>query len=292
MQSLPGAAMTLASLEAEVERVVSRLGIMFRVFGRAKSGASISKKIEAKGYRAGGRQLQDLIGIRVVVYFAEDCVIVQRAMERRFRLEDRAVDAPGTAEFGPRRLNLVLRAEPELWNVAAGELPVDDTFELQIRTVLSEGWHEVEHDLRYKCSEDWATVPDKLRTLNGTLAAIETAEWAMTNLFESLAYHHYKARAWEPMIRHKFRLRVQDGTHLSPKIDALLTREPDLAKRLWRADRARLVEKVVHTGIELPWTFDNLVHLVSAVEGFASDELAALRPTVVARRIDEAFQRS
>ncbi|MBK7959276.1 MAG: hypothetical protein IPK03_14995 [Bacteroidetes bacterium] len=27
---------------------------------------------------------------------------------------------------------------------------VDSTFEVQLRTILSEGWHEIDHDLRYK----------------------------------------------------------------------------------------------------------------------------------------------
>lgn len=29
---------------------------------------------------------------------------------------------------------------------------IDDTFEVQVRTNSFEGWHEIEHDLRYKGS--------------------------------------------------------------------------------------------------------------------------------------------
>jgi ppGpp synthetase/RelA/SpoT-type nucleotidyltranferase len=32
---------------------------------------------------------------------------------------------------------------------------VDNTFEIQFRTTLSEGWHEVDHLMRYKCKPDW-----------------------------------------------------------------------------------------------------------------------------------------
>lgn len=289
MPTLPGADQTLRSLLDEVEHIIARLGVMYRIFGRAKSEASIDKKMVKKGYAHGGKLLQDLVGIRVVVYFAEDCGIVQRAVSEHFIVEDEAVDIPGTDEFGPRRLNLVLRANGSSWDIQTGERPIDSTFELQIRTVLSEGWHEVEHDLRYKCSDDWTLVPDKLRTLNGTLAAIETAEWAMASLFEGLAYHHYKEKCWEAMLRHKFRLRLQDGYHLSDGISGLLDEEPVLAKRLWRADRAKLIDAVARSGIELPWTFDNLVHLVCAVEGIDHSALAGLRTNYVAKRIDEAF---
>ena len=168
-------------------------------------------------------------------------------------------------------------------------IPIDQTIEIQIRTVLSEGWHEVEHDLRYKCSDDWKEVPEKRRTLNGTLGALETAEWAMMSLFDGLAYHHYRAKGWEAMLRHKFRLRLQDGSLLHEDIHRLLTDDTDLAKRLWRADRARLLKRVACSGLEIPWTFDNLVHVICAVEEIDHAALSGLRPGFIARRLDEAF---
>ena len=41
--------------------------------------------------------------------------------------------------------------QKELSNVDINEFDaalIDNTYEIQLRTVLSEGWHEVEHDLR------------------------------------------------------------------------------------------------------------------------------------------------
>lgn len=32
---------------------------------------------------------------------------------------------------------------------------IDDTFEIQIKTMFFEGWHEIEHDMRYKGEELW-----------------------------------------------------------------------------------------------------------------------------------------
>lgn len=288
MRPLPGADTTLQVLQDEVEASIVRLGIMYRIFGRAKSEPSLKKKVAEKGYKPGGRLLQDLIGIRVVVYFPEDCEVVQRAVSGRFEVAGESVDVPGTDEFGPRRLNIVLRPPSHLWRVQTDGWPIDGTFELQIRTVLSEGWHEVEHDLRYKCAGDWAPVPEKLRKLNGTLAAIETAEWAMTSLLDGLAYHHYRARNWEAMLRHKFRLRLQ-GARLTSGVRELLDQDHSLGKRLWRADRSRLIDAVIASGIAIPWTLDNLVHLIVAVEGVPSEALAAMRTAYVASALDEVF---
>lgn len=62
--------------------------------------------------------------------------------------------------FMPTRLNLIFRMDDfcsrELVNVlkdidGIDSSLIDCTYEIQLRTVLSEGWHEVEHDLRYKC---------------------------------------------------------------------------------------------------------------------------------------------
>ena len=44
---------------------------------------------------------------------------------------------------------------------------IEPTFKIQIRTVFSEGWHEVEHDLRYKCKDDWEGCELYSHTLNG-----------------------------------------------------------------------------------------------------------------------------
>ncbi|MCQ5134576.1 hypothetical protein NE541_16280, partial [Coprococcus eutactus] len=37
-------------------------------------------------------------------------------------------------------------------NIPASEWtkPFDQTFEVQLRTVLIEGWHDIEHEMRYK----------------------------------------------------------------------------------------------------------------------------------------------
>lgn len=45
----------------------------------------------------------------------------------------------------------------------------DATYEIQFRTTLSEGWHEIDHALRYKCKTDWDKHEDEERAFNGIL---------------------------------------------------------------------------------------------------------------------------
>ena len=67
-------------------------------------------------------------------------------------------------------------------------LPIDATFEVQLRTISFEGWHEIEHDMRYKSpygDDFWRE--DLSRTLNSVLANLELCDWTTLNVFEKLA---------------------------------------------------------------------------------------------------------
>ena len=97
----------------------------------------------------------------------------------------------------------------ELWN-----LPIDTTFEIQFRTVFFfEGWHEIEHDMRYKSllsdKEFWKGSEELSRILNCILANLELSDWSLVQLFEELSYNHYKNRDWEIML--KMQIPYQNG---------------------------------------------------------------------------------
>ncbi|MCO4883527.1 hypothetical protein, partial [Paraburkholderia caribensis] len=99
------------------------------------------------------------------------------------------IDLPSDSTFSVVRYNLIFRVsedEEHSYGRLFNGQPIDTTFEVQIRTMLSEGWHEVEHDLRYKCKSHWDQQQDLSRTLNGVIATLETAEWSMTRVFDEL----------------------------------------------------------------------------------------------------------
>ncbi|MDC5720152.1 RelA/SpoT domain-containing protein [Vibrio europaeus] len=252
-----------------ITKTLNRLGIMYRIFNRAKDSRSLEKKILSKPkYLAGEAKIQDLIGIRIVLYFPDDIALVHNAMSINYteRQKDASIDDHDDNTFKPVRYNLIyeLPSNSRYALNCENAQCIDDTFELQIRTVLSEGWHEVEHDLRYKFEEDWKESPTESRKLNGVYAALETNEWTMLQILDEVAYKHYKQQNWEAMLRQKLRLRIQDFK-LGDEISQLFDADTELAKKFFRVDRQELLSEMYKKGFSYPLNLKNLVWFANIV---------------------------
>lgn len=254
------------TLKARIEADLSRAGLLFRVFARAKRPDSIKSKFQRKSYGVNNdKKMQDLFGVRIALYFPDDSDLAQRSLKSLFDFDvsSSTIDLPTDATFGPTRCNLIFRLPTDLVKLSMileEEMRIDSTFEVQFRTVFSEGWHEIEHDLRYKCKDDWESHKDLNRALNGFIATLETCDWAVTKLFEELAWRHYKEKEWLPMLRAKFRLRWQ-SQDLDSNIVNLLNEDDELSKLIFRVDRHKLLSKILENRIDLPITPSNLVYL-------------------------------
>lgn len=255
------------SIKNSIAYELERLGLLSTIFFRLKSAQSISKKLIRKDYLE-GKLIQDFIGIRIALYFPDDLPIVINLLRNMFPLDNKDIDSNDEETFRPKRLNLVFKLKDDQQRIFREAVTrqfnksIDSTFEVQIRTILSEGWHEVEHDLRYKCREDWANHKDLSRALNGIYATLETSEWAMLNLFNDLAYRHYKEKEWEPMLRNKFRLKIQ-GNSLSEKIISYFDSNISIAKEIYKTDRAKFISRLSKSRLALPFTYDNLVFVIN-----------------------------
>ncbi|HEY8271721.1 MAG TPA: RelA/SpoT domain-containing protein, partial [Pseudobdellovibrionaceae bacterium] len=197
---------TAENVRRDIEAILDKVCLLCRVFARGKDDRSLTKKLhkdEGK-YSLHGKLIQDAIGVRVALYFEEDVDIVAQLLSSEFEIDNNAstVDTHATDQFTVTRHNLIFRL-PEYYisdmQRSIGSMPIDTTFEVQLRSILSEGWHEVDHDLRYKSKSSWNGNDDLSRALNGILATIETAEWGMRRIFDDLAYRHYKKKNWETM---------------------------------------------------------------------------------------------
>lgn len=141
---------------------------------------------------------------------------------------------------------------------------IDNTYEVQIRTILSEGWHEVEHDLRYKCKEEWNEFKEESRLLNGIYATLESSEWSMLTLFDRLSYSQYKNKVWNSMLRNKMRVRFADKG-LSEELCKYLSNNNKTAKLLYRANRTKILKLVMEKGFAYPLTYDTVLHLINHI---------------------------
>jgi putative GTP pyrophosphokinase len=270
-----------------IEDELERAGLLCRIFGRVKTSSSLAKKIERKPgyYSADGKKLQDLIGIRVVLYFADDVEIVYSRLKTFFSFVDETIDKHEETKFAPTRINLILKIpekhKSEIRNVIQNNL-VDETFEIQIRTMLSEGWHEIDHDLRYKCSSDWNAHLDVARNLNGIFATLETSEYATLRLFDQLAFRHYKAENLEAMLRTKFRLRFSTD-FISADIRQVCNKA--IIRLLFKLDRQELIKFLFNSGIIVPITMDNLI-LIANYKFIGNLKLLDLIPSVLKGEIE------
>lgn len=269
----------------EIESIANKAGLLCRVFARGKSVKSLQSKIDREQgkYSVGGRLIQDAIGIRVALYFEEDVDIVADLISSSFEVDTIAstVDSHANDQFNVTRHNLILTVPDQYiedMQRTIGTLPVDTTFEVQLRSILSEGWHEVDHDLRYKSKSSWVGQDDLSRALNGILATLETAEWSMRRIFDDLAYRHYKSGNWEQMLHTKVRMRVE------PKISVhllnILNSDNEFAKNVFRISRKRVIRRIAKMVPSIPLSLDNIIYVWNYL-GPRDEAVFGLTPVVI-----------
>jgi ppGpp synthetase/RelA/SpoT-type nucleotidyltranferase len=267
-------------LTSDISKSLSRCGLMFRIFSRVKTESSIRHKLEVK-YASKKTMIQDMIGMRIVVYFQDDVDV----LALYYSIGDvvkKSIDEFDSSTFRPQRLNITSRIPAEMTEEFYAALPeqfrdcIEPTYEIQIRTVFSEGWHEVEHDLRYKCKEDWEGCESYSRALNGVIATLETAEWNMKSLFADMARHNFRHSNYTAMLRNKFHLRFKSEA-LSENLNIYLNEHRHLAEDLLNADRLIVVYMMLTHKADFSLTYDNLLFLINRIEMMDFD-LMAMEP--------------
>lgn len=262
-----------AIVEQDLKRIISdrleQCGLYFRVFSRIKTAASMAHKFELKDYGNGGGKLQDLVGVRVNLYFDDDVDICRNIMENTFDVLGWSTSERSEEEFKPTKLNGVcrlpeyLRSEisPDTW-----DMYIDDTFEIQIKTMFFEGWHEIEHDMRYKGEELWKDYKGFSRYFNSILATLELCDKSMVTLFEDLGHSLYKSGRWSDMIKSHFRLKLGEAS-LYPEVEQLLNEDleqvDNLAKRIYKTKKPVLVEQLLRRSRKIPINVNTIIALLN-----------------------------
>lgn len=266
-----------SQLTSEISNSLSRCGLMFRIFSRVKTVSSLKHKLEVK-YADKKVKIQDMIGIRIVAYFQDDV----DALALYYSVGDvvkKSIDELDSSTFRPQRLNITSRIPVEMIEDFNAALPeqyrdcIEPTYEIQIRTVFSEGWHEVEHDLRYKCQKDWTGCEPYSRALNGVIATLETAEWNMKAIFSEMSRHNFSHNDFTAMLRNKFRLKFK-SEKLSHWLDDYLKANTQLAEAVLNADRLIVVYTLLTHNAEFDLTYDNLFFLINRIEMLNSDVMS------------------
>ena len=272
---------------------LDKVGILYRIFSRTKDNKSIEDKINRKKndgnpYSIEGKKMQDIIGIRIVTYFQDDIHLVKDIIKNVFDIVSEEIDTHELTVFKPKRTNIICKFDNENEKIFKESVSIssndtlklcDITFELQLRTILSEGWHEIDHSLRYKCKDEWKNHSEKERMLNGIYANLEVNDLALKALFSELAYQHFKEKNWEAMLRHKFRLKFQ-LIKLKDEIVNLLNEDPDLAKLILKIDRDSIVKQLSDFDLFLPINFNNIIYMINFFE-LKNDKLYEITPETI-----------
>ena len=147
-----------------IEEKMRKAGFYYRIAYRVKAVDSMVDKLIYKDYRRPGtenedKKMQDLIGIRIIMYFEDDVDICKNLLDTLFIEPGRWETTENNEyEFKAMKLNGIFKLPAYLSKTITNPMLqdyVDDTFEVQVRTNSFEGWHEIEHDLRYICIWHW-----------------------------------------------------------------------------------------------------------------------------------------
>jgi putative GTP pyrophosphokinase len=249
------------SFITKIEKPINHAGILVRIFGRVKSCASLKNKLNIKTYGM-DHKIQDLFGVRITVYFKDDIEICKAIMQRIFQVDNISEDRGNETTFKSEKLNIVCKIPDDIKEELEESLfqgIIDDTFEIQIRTVFSEGWHEVEHDMQYKCQNEWNNEEDDVkRSFNGIYATLITCDWAIIKLFDDRAYTKYKNKDWVSMLRNKFRIKFS-----SSSINEVFLKNDGFMKEVFKMDREQIVYLL--SCCDLPLTMDNFLYIANSI---------------------------
>lgn len=159
---------------------------------RVKSAQSAAEKMSRRDefgnlkYPGGLERLDDLIGVRVILYVESDIDAVAIALSSQFTCHDdedktAMIRKNGGIGYAGRHLTLEVPAKnpPTNCREYAGY-----RFEVQIRTVLQHAWAEFEHDIRFKGTSGDNAEISRAFTMASTL--IELADQQFVNIADTL----------------------------------------------------------------------------------------------------------
>ncbi|MGE4514423.1 MAG: GTP pyrophosphokinase family protein, partial [Chryseobacterium sp.] len=152
--------------------------IGFPVQSRIKNINSIFEKHESQRYRIKKSllELQDLIGVRIVLLFRRDIDIVSELIAKNFKVISSydPADKLNYDQFGYSSKHYVVNIPDNWTNVPTNRNLNAYTVEIQLRTLSQHNWAETSNFFQYK---NEANVPKEiLRTIGRVSALLETVD--------------------------------------------------------------------------------------------------------------------
>lgn len=178
-----------AEIETELKEALTDKLHVDKISCRVKTVDSYAGKInkEKDGklkYETPIKEIQDLIGARVVVYYKQTADEMFEYLSKYFSVVERTRIVPEEpSKFGYEGLHLVCFISPIIFNKYKGENLLPDFFELQIKTLYQHAWGQAEHGLGYKPGVKLET--DEKRKLAFIAAQSWGADEILSDLYNS-----------------------------------------------------------------------------------------------------------
>ncbi|WP_159005994.1 hypothetical protein [Bradyrhizobium sp. S69] len=168
-------------LEPLIRDILEANNIKYQmVESRAKDVPSFKDKIfrPGKSYNDPLKDITDLCGCRIIVYYQDDVVRVAEAIKAEFRIsEENLSRQPQLLEvdrFGYLSAHYIVSIGKTRGDLTEWKPYADLVAEIQVRTVIQHAWSAVSHALQYKQE---AAIPSKLqRRLHRIAGLFELAD--------------------------------------------------------------------------------------------------------------------
>ena len=131
------------------------------ISSRLKTFPSLFDKAERQELRNPLKEINDIIGLRVVCLFLSDIDRVGLQIRRVFDIvgEDNKIEGQPASSFGYMSVHFVARMKKEYRGPRYDPL-LEIPFEIQVRTIAMDAWAAASHYLDYKTDVD---IPEELR---------------------------------------------------------------------------------------------------------------------------------
>ncbi|HEX3487109.1 MAG TPA: hypothetical protein VHT51_18785 [Micropepsaceae bacterium] len=176
-----------AALEVHITDLINGQSRIDRISARAKTVDRFLKKARTldEGKPKYGEplsQIQDQIGIRIVVFYKSDVERIDALVKKYFRaVEYQKLVPESESEFGYFGQHFVLVLPTDVIDDDMDTSLVPGFFELQIKTLFQHAWSEADHDLGYKPGNKPLTSEQK------RLIAFTSAQaWGADHIFDRL----------------------------------------------------------------------------------------------------------
>lgn len=145
--------------------------------GRVKAWDSIEEKIHRKELALTHvRDLDDLVGIRIILLFRSDLEIVSNLIFENFDIvsSENTGERLGDSQFGYQSQHIIAKISPAWLKVPSFSNLGDLKMELQVRTLAQHIWAAASHKLQYK--NESSVPPPIRRAINRASALLETVD--------------------------------------------------------------------------------------------------------------------